>query len=149
MSSSGSESDWSEGESDSSEASVVTSEFESVADRLRRNDESYAEVEIHDWESDVVEILDALKTNTVVKKLTFSDPSTLNQEAVDRLSEVMKCNKSVESFTIYLGTELLRERLVTTIATSGGWSSIQELALFDQFVCISLREIEHLSRFII
>ena len=147
MSSSGSESDWSEGESDSSEASVVTSEFESVADRLRRNDESLTRVE--NFRFDVIEILDALKANTVVKKLTFSDPSTLNQEAVDRLSEVMKFNKSVESFTIYLGTELLRERLVTTIATSGGWSSIQELALFDQFVCISLREIEHLSRFII
>ena len=129
MSSSGSESDWSESESDSSEASVVTSEFESVADRLRRNDESYAEVEIHDWESDVVEILDALKTNSVVKEVFIFDRPHLflllhqvnHYLAFIKLLQVIKINKSVECLLISLSRGgLLRGSRFATMVTGDG-----------------------------
>ena len=55
----------------------------------------------------------------------------VNQEALAKLSEVMKYNKSVESLFVYLGEGLLGERhqVFATMATSGGWSSIKELIL--------------------
>ena len=97
-------------------------------DRIRRDDKSLTEVSINDWESDaVLAILDALKTNTAVKKVTFNTACTvqMKQETLVKLSEVMTCNKSVESLTIRLESgSLVREMLFATMATSGGWSSI-------------------------
>ena len=145
------------------------SAVESDADKIRRNDNSLTNVVIYDWESAAIEILDALKNNSVVKKVSILDTETLlpeNQEAHVKLSGVMKCNKSVECLYICLGK--LRERnqlfeigdrnneraqLFATMATSGGWSSIQELVLDDDdddgIEPLSLREAEHLSIFII
>ena len=145
------------------------SAVESDADKIRRNDNSLTNVVIYDWESAAIEILDALKNNSVVKKVSILDTETLlpeNQEAHVKLSRVMKCNKSVECLYICLGK--LRERnqlfeigdrnneraqLFATMATSGGWSSIQELVLDDDddddIEPLSLREAEHLSIFII
>ena len=65
----------------------------------------------------------------------------------------MECNKSVEWLSIWLERGLLSESLFATMATSGGWSSIKVLVLsrgVDTFFePLSLREVEHLSRFII
>ena len=47
-----------------------TSAGESDADRIRRNDKSLTRVELDDW-GDAVEILDALKNNSVVKKVSI------------------------------------------------------------------------------
>jgi len=96
-----------------------------------------------------IEILEELRNNSVVKKISFERPYyLLNQEVLAKLSEVMKCNKSVESLIILrFERGLLRERLFATMATSGGWSSIQELVLGVAF--LSLREAKHLSSFII
>ena len=79
-----------------------TSGGESKADCIRRNDKSWKWVDIYDLESDAVEVLDALKTNTVVTGVTFHTVCSvqLKQEALDKLSEVMKCNKSVEILRI-------------------------------------------------
>jgi hypothetical protein len=121
---------------------------ESVADRIRRNDKSLTKVRIDDW-SDAVEILDALKNNTVVKcvNVEFRLAQPIKELCV-KLSEVMKCNKSVESFSICLDREIPCERLFDTMATSGGWSSLRELVLTDS-EHLSLRELEHLSSFMI
>jgi hypothetical protein len=73
--------------------------IESDADRIRRNAKSLTQVEIDYWDN-VIEIFDALTNNTVVKSVHISDTAYLlpqNQEALAKLSEVMKCNKSVES----------------------------------------------------
>jgi hypothetical protein len=78
-----------------------------------------------------------------------------SQEAQVKLSEVMKCNKSVGSFYIRLERHLVRgeihnERiqLFATLATSG-WSSIQYLEIVDKFDCISLRGSAYMSNFIL
>ena len=86
-------------------------EVESDLDRIRRNDKSQKSVEIFDW-GDAIEILDGLKNNTVVKEVSmhiFSDTDDLlqvNQLAFVKLSELTKCNKSVESLNIYLDNGL-------------------------------------------
>ena len=121
--------------------------FEIYADRIRRNDKSLTEFGIYDWG-----ILCALKDNSVVKKVSIVCrrlPDT--PEALAKLSELMKCNKSVESLTVCLQRGLLGERaqILAVMATSGGWSSIQELVLDDNFEPLSLRESQHLSNFII
>ena len=144
---SGSETDW-----------LDPPEIRSDMDRMRCNDQSLTEVLISDWVGDeTIERLDALKNSTSVKELTIifdteRTPDQLSQAAFLKLSEVMKCNKSVESFTVYLRRGLLRERFLSTIATSGGWSSIQEMALIigngDDIEPLSLTG-EHLSSFII
>jgi hypothetical protein len=79
----------------------------------------------------------------------------VSEEAFLKLFEVMKSNKSVESLTFYiLGRGgVRRESLFANIASSGGWSSIQEL-IFDSeeingFGSLSLREAEHISSFIL
>ena len=135
--------------SSESEPSAVA---ESDADRIRQNDESLTDIIINK-DVDIAEILDALKNNTVVKEVYFYPEYSvqLNQEALDKLSEVMKCNKSVESLQIYLRGGLLRERFFATMATSGGWSSIQELYVLGHVLdgtSLSLREAEHVSTFI-
>ena len=140
----------SESESDWSETSAVV---ESDADRIRRNDKSLEKCVI-DWNSDVVDILDALKHNTVVKNVTFYTACSvqLHQEALAKLSAVMKCNKSVVCLSISMETGLLRERSFAAMATSGGWSSIQGLQLFyddTNIEPLSLREAEHISNFVI
>ena len=121
-------------------------------DRIRRDDKSLTEVSINDWESDaVLAILDALKTNTAVKKVTFNTACTvqMKQETLVKLSEVMTCNKSVESLSIHVERRLLfRERIFAVMATSGGWSSLQELVI-DDTTYLSLRDAEHLSSFMI
>ena len=61
------------------------------------------------------------------ESLPVNLPVNLNQAALVKLSEAMKCNKSVEWLTITLKRGLLRESLFATMATSGGWSSIQKL----------------------
>ena len=134
---------------------------ESVADRIRRNYKYLTEVQIHTWvEDEVIEILDALKRNTVVKKFSIvintDNLLPVNQEPLLKLSELMKCNKSVESLKMYLRGGLLRESLFATMATSGGWSSIKELLLYEEsyydeedIETLSLREAEHLSSFIL
>ena len=110
------------------------SSSERVVDRLRRNDESLTQLTIFDRERivsvEMLAILDALKNNTMVKKVKFGH---LNEEELVKLSEVMQCNTSVETLGIgVFRGGLLRERLFETMATSGGWSSIQELRLcFD------------------
>ena len=139
----------SESESDWSETSAVV---ESDADRIRRNNESLTEIWIKDWESDAVEVLDALKNSTVVKYVRVRFYSAqLDEEALVKLSEVMKCNKSVTFLNINLDRWLLRERFFATLGTSGGWSSIQELVLhsYDEPEYLSLREAEHISNFIL
>jgi hypothetical protein len=142
----------SESESDWSETSAVVERY---ADRIRRNDESLVHCAIQDSGSDSVEVLDALKNNTVVKKVYVEFHSAqLNEEALVKLSDVMKCNKSVTTLIIYLERWLLRERFFATMATSGGWSSIQELVLhfeidLDEAEPLSLREAEQISSFII
>ena len=143
----------SESESDWSETSAVV---ESDADRIRRNDKSLTEVEIHDFEGDAVEVLDALKNNTVVKNAYFRTVGSvqLKQEALDKLSGLMKCNKSVEILRISLERGLLREGFFAAMATSGGWSSIQQLVFDSNFGYgkaepLPLREAEHISSFIL
>ena len=140
----------SESESDWSETSAVV---ESDADRIRQNDKFLNKCVI-DWNSDAVDILDALKHNTVVRTVTFHTVCSeqLNREVLVKMSEVMKCNKSVESLTIYIQRGLLRERFFAAMATSGGWSSIQGLQLFyddTNIEPLSLREAEHISSFVI
>ena len=136
----------------SSEPSTVESSF---ADGIRRNDVSVTEVSrfyecrsVTD-SSGAVEILDALKYNSTVKKVSILQLLE-NQEALNKLSEVMKYNTSVECLHICLKRGLLRERIFA--AASGGWSSIQELVLYDPFRFpfgfLSLTEAEHLSSFI-
>jgi hypothetical protein len=125
---------------------------ESDADRIRRNDKSLTEVWIScEDDRDIAEIFDALKNNTVVKQVTFHKVYSvqLNQEALDKLSEVMKCNKSVTILDIYLGIGLLRERLFAVMAT--GWSSIQELRLEDAVSqeTLSITDSENISNFIL
>ena len=106
---------------------------------------------------DAVEILDALKNNTVVKEVSILGTGPNNQEANVKLFELMKCNKSVDSLTIGLERGLqgertqVRKRLFATMATSGGWSSIKELVLCDTIyyheplVSLSRGEAEPLS----
>jgi hypothetical protein len=118
-----------------------------IDDRIRWNDESPTDVRIHGFDSDALEILDALKNNTVVKHVHIYDSETRlpkNQEAYDvKLSEVMKCNKSVESFTIDLESSKINQ--VFAIMATSGWSSIQELVLQNTYYGIlTLREAEHL-----
>jgi hypothetical protein len=63
----------------------------------------------------------------------------------------MKCNKSVKMLRIYLlRREVHNERiqLFATLAT-GGWSSIQELVLYDELDYMSLWESEYISHFIL
>ena len=134
------------------------SSSESDVDRLRRNDPSLKAVCILE-RSDAVEILDALKDNTIVKQITF-DTLQLNREALVKLSEVMKCNTSVDILSMSLFPlergRLLRETFFETMATSGGWLSIQELDLtfviFDRHVetkPLSITDLKHISSFII
>ena len=145
MSSNESESEWSE-----------TSAVEGDADRIRRNDKSLRCIEIFDWQRDAVDTLDALKNNTVVKDVTLSVQVDRllpeNQEVQVKLSEVMKCNNSVESINISLERRFPRERLFAAMATSGGWSSIQKLELFREretnIAPLSIRDAEHISSFI-
>ena len=89
-------------------------------------------------------------SNTAVKKISFIEPyiPKVNEESLVKLSEVMKWNKSVESLTVYFWGNPQRERLFATMATSGGWSSLQEL-LLDNTTSLSLMDAEHLSSFII
>ena len=127
------------------------SSSESDADRIRRNDESLTDVRIFD--RNAVETLDALKHSTVVKRVTFH-LKQLNQEALVKLSEVMKCNTSVKFLsTISLERGLLRERLFATMATSGGWSSIEglyfDLGSDDAITNPSNTDAENMSSFII
>jgi hypothetical protein len=148
MSSSESESEWSE-----------ASEVETRPERMRRNDESLTVIVIEESCDDIIEVLDALKNNTVVMCITYftfgteSLPVNLNQAALVKLSEAMKCNKSVEWLTITLKRGLLRESLFATMATSGGWSSIQKLTFnFHSYMNtgepLSFTEAKHISRFI-
>ena len=123
---------------------------------MRRNDETLEEIEIHDWENDALEILDALKNNSVVKVVQLYHTETLRpviQEARIKLSEVMRCNKSVECLVVYLEGGSQRERLFAAMATSGGWSSIQELVLSseddEEIAPLSLTNAEDISSFII
>ena len=112
------------------------------------------QVDIDDWH-DAIEILDALQNNTVVKNIKISNIDYLlpeHQEALVKLSEVMKWNKSAESLIIHLpGGEIHKKRiqLFATLATSGGWSSIQELALHHASCHMSLRVFEDVSNFIL
>ena len=117
------------------------------ADRIRRNDKSLTFVEIYDFYCDVVEILDALKNNTVVKEITFNTETLRpeNQEAQVKMFEVMQCNKSVASLNILLD----RQNQVFAVMATSGWSSIQELVLRDPFCFMSLREAEDVSNFIL
>ena len=73
---------------------------------IHKNDKSLTWARIQDWESDgAVETLDALKNNTVVDAVIFytDTGNQLNQEvALVKLSELMKCNKSVKMLRIYL-----------------------------------------------
>ena len=99
-----------------------------------------------------VENLDALINNTGFETVHIN-PVQLNQEVLVKLYEVMKCNKSVESLSISIASGLLRERFFAALATSGGWSSIQQLFLFCDCEYhhepLSLREAKHLSSFIL
>jgi hypothetical protein len=138
--------------------------FGSDADRIRRNDKSLTHVKIYD-KFKAVKILDALKNNTVVRDLSIYAIHNVyelhnellpdHQEVNVKLPEVIKFNKSVKSLSIFIEEGLLRERLFAAMATSGGWSPIQELVLYDSsdhgvdFVDFSLRGAEHLSSFII
>jgi hypothetical protein len=83
-------------DSESSERGWSSSEFsagESNADRIRRNDQSLTLVFIRSYA--ILEILDALKSNSVVKHVVLElDTETLLQESQEvfvKLSEVMKC----------------------------------------------------------
>jgi hypothetical protein len=115
------------------------------------------EVEIGLWESDI-EILDALKNNTVVKKVFIElhpNYRPEGQEVLAKLSEVMQCNTSVETLMIRIQRGLLgeRTRLFASMATSGGWSSIKQLVLKsedddDDYDVLSLRDTEQISSFI-
>ena len=115
------------------------------------------EVEIGLWESDI-EILDALKNNTVVKKVFIElhpNYRPEGQEVLAKLSEVMQCNTSVETLMIRIQRGLLgeRTRLFASMATSGGWSSIKELVISsddddDGIYPLSLMEAEQISSFI-
>ena len=105
---------------------------ESTADRIGRNDKYLTWFVIDDWSlngMNVIEEFDALRNNSVVWHVFIYEESDnllqVNQEALAKLSEVMTCNKSVESLTIRLESgSLVREMLFATMATSGGWSSI-------------------------
>ena len=133
---------------------LTISSRESCVDRIRQNDESLTEVAIFDQDrSDAIEnlaILDALKNNTSVKWFHFVQ---LNKEELVKLSEVMKCNKSVVTLSISLERGMLGERLFATMATSDGWSSIQTLYLAydrdDDIEHQSYMDAEHISNFII
>jgi hypothetical protein len=53
------------------------------------------------WDN-AVEMLDAIKNNTVVKRVSIYENSEIGRQlklsqALVKLSEIMKCNKSVES----------------------------------------------------
>ena len=81
-------------DSESSETSwSESSAGESDADRIRRNDQSLTMVFIRSYAK--LEILDALKSNSVVKHVVLElDTETLLQESQEvfvKLSEVMKC----------------------------------------------------------
>ena len=62
---------------------------ESGVDRIRRHDNFMTEVCIRGFLREAVEILDALKHNTVVKTVRFHTEQ-MNQEALDKMSQVMK-----------------------------------------------------------
>ena len=141
---------------------LTMSSSERVVDRLRRNDESLTQLAIFDRERivsvEMLAILDALKNNTMVKKVKFGH---LNEEELVKLSEVMQCNTSVKTLLIlFLRSSvprgLLRERLFETMATTGGWSSIQELDLMcncfdrhDDIEPLSITDAENIASFII
>jgi len=76
------------------------SAVENDADLIRLNDKALTWVDIYDCESDndIIEKLDALKNNTLVHEVNLIQTETLQlkQEALDKLSEVMECNKPVE-----------------------------------------------------
>jgi hypothetical protein len=166
MSSNESEASESDADSESETSWSETSAIESDADKIRRNAKSQTDVEIYEWERNGLEILDALINNTVVWHVSIYENSEtgrqlkLNQALV-KLSELMKCNKSVQTLTIFLGSGLLdeeihffeRNQLFATMAASGGWSSIQEFSLdvdnVGGFEPLSLMEAGHLSSFII
>ena len=72
-----------------------------VLQRLRRNDETLRIVTITErWEA--IEILEALKQNTVVKYVMLQLPP-LTEEMFEKLSEVMEYNKSVDDLGVFLG----------------------------------------------
>jgi len=82
---------------------------ESTADRVGRNDKYLTWFVIDDWSlngMNVIEEFDALRNNSVVWHVFIYEESDnllqVNQEALAKLSEVMTCNKSVESLTIRL-----------------------------------------------
>jgi hypothetical protein len=68
---------------------------------LRRNNETLCIVMITErWET--IEILGALKQNTVVKYVVLQLPP-LTKEVFEKLSEVMEYNKSVDDLGVFLG----------------------------------------------
>ena len=94
---------------------MSSSDSKASADRIRRNDQSLTRVRIG--------------CCTWVCKF-FNTVRTPNQ-----------LNDLVESLSITLGGGLLRENLFATMATNG-WSSIQELALYDAYRYMSLSDVE-------
>ena len=101
---------------------------ESEADKIRRNDKSLTRVELDDWDG-AVEILDALKTNSVVKEVFIFDRPHLflllhqvnHYLAFIKLLQVIKINKSVECLLISLSRGgLLRGSRFATMVTSDG-----------------------------
>jgi hypothetical protein len=74
-------------------SSSESDDIESDADRIRRNDNRMTQVDIDDWHDNAIEILDALKNNTVIKNIQISNTDYLlvleHQEALVKLSEVI------------------------------------------------------------
>ena len=145
---------------------------DSTVGKLRRHYCYLKDVVIFDRErnnfpGEIVAILDALKKNTVVEKVYVRrerEPHYLmtrdriltkvNEIALVKLSEVMKCNTSVETLIVdHLHGGLLRDRLFAIMATSGGWSSIQKLSLFlyngDIIKPLSITDAKNISSFVI
>jgi hypothetical protein len=124
-----------------------------LVDIIRQNDESSKVVQL-DSRIDSIEnlaILDALKKHTIVERFHFVQ---LSQEALVKLSEVMKCNSSGQILDISIRRGLQREGLFATMATSGGWSSLQTLYLaYDRDDDINHQsyytDAEHSSSFIV
>jgi hypothetical protein len=111
-------------------SSSESDDIESDADRICRNDNRITQVDIDDWH-DAIEILDALENNTVVKNIEISNIDYLlpeHQEALVKLSEVMKCNKAAESLIIHLpGGEMHKER-IQLFGPSKSWPFTTHLA---------------------
>jgi hypothetical protein len=76
-----------------------------LIDRIRRNDKSLQVVEFID-RGEGLQILDALRQNSVVKSVIFLLPP-LNEEMLVKLSEVMEYNKSLDNLEVYLESGLI------------------------------------------